>query len=172
MQKRTGSLCIDPRLRKTTFDYYSSGVADGLLRQTIAHNADSTTIVYDGHGHPDTITRADGSVVDVSYHARGDLLSSQITTAGDPNPHAVTMTYDKRRLLLTVRDSLNFGVTHQKGQVVSASIRACAKRRLAITRAARPTACSGRRSPTTRTPPRSFTMAMVIQTRSPGVSHS
>jgi RHS repeat-associated protein len=102
----------DALLRATTFIYYSSGTSKGLLWKTIASNNDTTTFVYDGNGHTDTITRPDASVMDVTYNARGDLTYSKVTTTGDLNIHEVTMTYDKRRLLLTARDALNFGVTN------------------------------------------------------------
>ena len=103
---------IDPLLRETTIEYHTTGAADGLPWKTIAPNGDTTTTTYDAHGHPDTITRADGSVVDVTYSARGDLLDSTTTAAGDPNTHAVAFTYDANRRLLTSTDALGFATTN------------------------------------------------------------
>ena len=103
---------IDPLLRETTIVYHTSGAADGLPWKTIAPNGDTTTTTYDANGHPDTITRADGSVVDVTYNARGDLLDSTTTAVGDPNTHSVTFTYDANRRLLTSTDALGFVTTN------------------------------------------------------------
>ena len=71
-----------------------------------------TITAYDSYGQPDTITRSDGSIVDVTYNARGDLLDSQTNTAGDPNTHAVSFTYDANRRMLTSTDALGFGTTN------------------------------------------------------------
>ncbi|MBK8475195.1 MAG: RHS repeat protein [Opitutaceae bacterium] len=102
---------IDPLFRETTIEYYTAGAADGLPWKLIAPNADTTITAYDAYGHPDTITRPDGSMVDVTYNARGDLLDSVTTTSGDSNTHAVSFTYDANRRLLTSADALGFGTT-------------------------------------------------------------
>jgi YD repeat-containing protein len=103
---------MDAVLRTTTYQYYGSGPFDGLLHNIIEHNGDTTSFTYDANGHIDLITRPDNSTVDTTFNARGDQTYTKITSAGDPNIHEVTMTFDKRRLMLTSRDALNFGVTN------------------------------------------------------------
>ena len=101
----------DGRNRVTTLLPYLSGPHTGLLWKRVENNNDTTIFSYDSKGFPDTITRADNSVMDVTYNAHGDLLDSKITTAGDSHLHAVALTYDRRRLRLTTRDALGFGET-------------------------------------------------------------
>lgn len=103
---------IDPLRRETTIEYHTSGQADGLPWQAHAPNGDTTTTYYDAYGNPATIVRADGSQIESTYNERGDLLDSATTTAGDPNVHAVSFTYDDNRRLLTSSDALGFGTTN------------------------------------------------------------
>ncbi len=110
------SKIIDPLLRETTYTYFTSGIHEGLLETTTTPGAISgqtqvTTNAYDSNGYPNSITRPNASVVTQTFSARGDLLSAEVTTAGETNTYPVSNTYDLNRRLLTTKDDLGFGTT-------------------------------------------------------------
>ncbi|NBB81710.1 MAG: hypothetical protein GVY36_20095, partial [Verrucomicrobia bacterium] len=104
----------DPLLRETVYTYHSSGAHDGLLETVTTPGSTAaqtlvTTYAYDANGYPNSITRPDLSVLSQTFSARGDLLTSQVTTSGETNTYPVTHTYDLNRRLLTTTDTLGFG---------------------------------------------------------------
>ncbi len=100
---------IDAAGRTTGYEYYQDGNSKGLVKKITAPNGDVIQFEYDAHGSPKKIIRADGSVATPTYDLRGDLQSSQVSTLGDPNLHAMGFGYDRRRLMLTATDALGFG---------------------------------------------------------------
>ncbi len=91
------------------FEYDSKG----LLHKVIANNTDTTEYLYDAFGNVSTLIRPDLSTVSTPHDTRGDLESSSIASAGDPNTHNLVFDFDLNRRLLSTKDALLFSMANQ-----------------------------------------------------------
>ncbi len=88
---------VTSTVRSTTYAYYSSGTAAGLLETVTDPMSHVTSYTYDTQGNLYTITNALGQVTQITqYDANGMPL-----TIVDPNGVITTLTYDGRQRLLT-----------------------------------------------------------------------